>query len=738
YFRNELAVLQALSSTVQRDPTASHYRFQDDPYLTPRTASEFKLFSLSQESGRNAAKYIINTYPNFFLKDYAEPHIPCLMPESLQPKVTEVCEAGLRELIHLRKVRSAVDMYDRLLQAGTVVSLELTNNLLDLICFYGDQDPVQGDQAEPEKTAEGEVVQDPAPRRKEGRFRKSDSLHRTWRKDNNAERIFHLMPERNERSYGALIRGMVKYGAHSKAFDLYTDMQNNRMAADVHAFNALIAAAPEVRQKYSEKWDLIAEMLKQMNKLGVRPTLLTFNTVLKSLLRCGPLSRALVLQVLGEMKALGIEPSLATYYHILVAFYRQGEWGFIPKNKYSLGMVPLCIHLYLHTPARWEPGRSVLIVLLCLQCCSLKDLGLAYRVHSLLNVGDNWKLLGNPSREGFYYGSLFNLVCMMENIGVVLQWYRDLVPSLFYPNSHTMRDLLQALDADNRLDLIPEIWKDVKQLGLATVSGDLAEEVLALMARDEHSPEIQESFANCALAVKAVYGHGEQSQATLDFTASALCNMATILLAAGRTDQAWEILQLFKANNRVPSEKLLDEFLNSAKSGSNSEQAVTLVQMSSSFSLPATARLAQRVEQEFDLSEEQKKALQDVEATILSDAARLSAQLVHELRRQLQVAVLDAVGGVREQFERIHVVGRELGGRRHLLRLEKKHRLQAVARLVDHGDAARQFADAIEAGAQRGLAVDTALQRLFGQRRGERLCKLVLATAVSDGLDGAR
>uniref|UniRef100_A0A8C9S1Q2 Small ribosomal subunit protein mS39 n=1 Tax=Scleropages formosus TaxID=113540 RepID=A0A8C9S1Q2_SCLFO len=621
YFRNELAVLQALSSTVQRDPTASHYRFQDDPYLTPRTASEFKLFSLSQESGRNAAKYIINTYPNFFLKDYAEPHIPCLMPESLQPKVTEVCEAGLRELIHLRKVRSAVDMYDRLLQAGTVVSLELTNNLLDLICFYGDQDPVQGDQAEPEKTAEGEVVQDPAPRRKEGRFRKSDSLHRTWRKDNNAERIFHLMPERNERSYGALIRGMVKYGAHSKAFDLYTDMQNNRMAADVHAFNALIAAAPEVRQKYSEKWDLIAEMLKQMNKLGVRPTLLTFNTVLKSLLRCGPLSRALVLQVLGEMKALGIEPSLATYYHILVAFYRQ---ALSPSTLSRTMLTTDLLHSMMDEISgkvfdALDPDDVYFFNYAMNICCSLKDLGLAYRVHSLLNVGDNWKLLGNPSREGFYYGSLFNLVCMMENIGVVLQWYRDLVPSLFYPNSHTMRDLLQALDADNRLDLIPEIWKDVKQLGLATVSGDLAEEVLALMARDEHSPEIQESFANCALAVKAVYGHGEQSQATLDFTASALCNMATILLAAGRTDQAWEILQLFKANNRVPSEKLLDEFLNSAKSGSNSEQAVTLVQMSSSFSLPATARLAQRVEQEFDLSEEQKKALQDVEATSDSD-----------------------------------------------------------------------------------------------------------------------
>lgn len=35
-----------------------------------------KLFSLSQESGRNAAKYFISTYPKYFQKDYAQPHIP--------------------------------------------------------------------------------------------------------------------------------------------------------------------------------------------------------------------------------------------------------------------------------------------------------------------------------------------------------------------------------------------------------------------------------------------------------------------------------------------------------------------------------------------------------------------------------------------------------------------------------------------------------------------------------------
>lgn len=35
-----------------------------------------KLYSLSQESGKSAAKYFINTNPKFFTKDFAEPHIP--------------------------------------------------------------------------------------------------------------------------------------------------------------------------------------------------------------------------------------------------------------------------------------------------------------------------------------------------------------------------------------------------------------------------------------------------------------------------------------------------------------------------------------------------------------------------------------------------------------------------------------------------------------------------------------
>lgn len=44
--------------------------------------------------------------------------------------------------------------------------------------------------------------------------RPSDLLKFTWKGNNNAERIFDLLPEKDTRCYSALIRGMVKVGFH--------------------------------------------------------------------------------------------------------------------------------------------------------------------------------------------------------------------------------------------------------------------------------------------------------------------------------------------------------------------------------------------------------------------------------------------------------------------------------------------------------------------------------------------
>ncbi|KAI2644332.1 Pentatricopeptide repeat domain-containing protein 3, mitochondrial [Labeo rohita] len=554
------AVLQALASTVNRDSTASDYRFQDDPYLTPKTSSEFKLFSFSQESGRNAAKYFINTYPKYFQKDYAQPHIPCLMPETLKAQIEEVSEAALIERIQMRKVKAAVDLYDQLLQAGTSVSLDVTNQLLDLICFYGD-------------------------------------------KNNNAERIFALLSEPNTHSYSALIRGMVKYGAYSKAFSIYTDLLNNRLKADVHTFNALITAAPEVKEKYNEKWELIVDLLKQMAEQKVKPNLLTLNTVLKTLRRCGTLGKSQAFPVISEMKALSIEPSLASYNHLLAIFYKPGAP--IQGQTDVLQEVMNEVSRKSFTPQ--DPDDAQFFITAMRICLDTKDMEQAYRVHELLGVGENWRLLGNDFQQNIYY-----LLCMMENIDMVLKWYRDLVPSVYYPSSNVMRDLLQALDTDNRLDLIPQIWKDIKQLGHGNRQ-KLVEELLTLMAREKHNQEVQESFAQCALDIKKMYDAGDRGKVMLNWTATSLSDLISVLLAAQRRQDAWEMLKLFKTHNRVPSEELLNKFLTCIKESGDVNQAVELVQISAGFCLPETPKLIQRVQQEFELSEQQKNILSDLE-----------------------------------------------------------------------------------------------------------------------------
>uniref|UniRef100_A0A668UU78 Small ribosomal subunit protein mS39 n=1 Tax=Oreochromis aureus TaxID=47969 RepID=A0A668UU78_OREAU len=594
------AVLEALASTVSRDPTAYPYQFQDDPYLSPRTSTEFKLFSLSQESGRSAAKFIINNNPKLFTKDFAEPHIPCLMPETVSLRLEEVSEEALKERITLRKVTAAVDMYDQLLQAGTTVSMETTHSLLDLICLYSDRDPVQDGEPQTDNAEFGEELK----KRKARVRRASDFLKFTWKENNNAERIFNLLPERDTRCYSALIRGMVKHGAYAKAFSMYTDMLNNRLTADVHIFNALISAAPDVRDKFNERWDLIAELLNQMNQQKVRPNLLTFNSVLKSLRRCGFLAKTQALHTLNEMKALGIAPSLASYDHILAVFYKSASSA--QNNTDILQEVIAELEGRIFTCQ--DPDDVLFFSSAMRICLDSKDLELGYKIQSLVDVGENWRLLGDSFQQSIYYGRFFNLLCMMEHIDVVLKWYKQIIPSLYYPNPQGMRDLLQALDTDSRLDLLPSIWKDIKTLGHDN-KPDLVEELLGLMAREKHSPEVQESFAACALDVKSVF----DLRPSIEWSAASLSHITTLLLRANKTRQAWEMLQLFKARNRVPSEGLLNNFLSVCHSDGDPQKAVELVQLSAAFCLPTTWRLAKRALAEFDLTEEQRAILSELE-----------------------------------------------------------------------------------------------------------------------------
>ncbi|XP_065747208.1 small ribosomal subunit protein mS39 isoform X2 [Phocoena phocoena] len=604
---DKVAVLQALASTVHRDATAAPYAFQDDPYLIPTSSMESHSFLLAKKSGENAAKFIINSYPKYFQKDIAEPHIPCFMPEYFEPQIEDISEAALQERIKLRKVKASVDMFDQLLQAGTTVSLETTNSLLDLLCYYGNQEPStnynfqQREQAEElEEATEGSNEK---PKKKAGH-----QLGVTWRAKNNAERIFALMPEKNAHSYCTMIRGMVKHRAPMQALNLYTELLNNRLRADVHTFNSLIEATAFVaNERLEEKWNNILDLLKQMVAQNVKPNLQTFNTILKCLRRFHAIGKLPALQTLREMKAIGIEPSLATYHYIIQLFYQHEN----PSKGSSLIIYDIMNELTGKKFSPKDPDDDMFFQSAMRVCSSLRDLELAYQVHDLLNTGDNRKFIGPDHRRNFYYSKFFGLLCLMEQIDVTLKWYKDLIPSVFFPHSQTLIDLLQALDVANRLELIPQIWKDSKEYG-HTFRRDLKEEILMLMARDRHPPEV--AFADCAADIKSTYESQDARQTAPSWLASSLNHIAVLFLRAGRTQEAWKMLGLFRKHNKIPGNELLNEFMDSAKASGSAAQAIEIVKLAGAFSLPICESLTQRLMADFTLSQEQKEALGDLTA----------------------------------------------------------------------------------------------------------------------------
>lgn len=397
--------------------------------------------------------------------------------------------------------------------------------------------------------------------------------------------------------------------------NLYTELLNNRLSADVYTFNALIEAKTFIpNEKFEEKWNDILDLLRHMVAQKVKPNLQTFNTTLKCLRKFHSLGRLPALQILREMKHIGIEPSLATYHHIIHLFYPRGSSIKIP----SLIIYDIMNELEGRTFSPQDLDDDKFFQSAMTVCSSLRDLELAYQLHGLLNTGDNRKLIGPDSQRKAYYSKFFSLICSLEQIDVTLKWYKDLIPSVFLPHSQIFIGLLQAVDVANRLEMVPQIWKDSKEYG-HTFRGALREEVLMLMARDKHSPELQVAFADCAADIKSTYENQDARQTALDWPANPLHYIAFLFLRGGRTQEAWKMLTLFKKHNKIPRNELLEEFMDTAKASSSTTLAIEVVKLASAFSLPISESLAQRVMMDFTVDPEQKEALSNLTALNSSD-----------------------------------------------------------------------------------------------------------------------
>ena len=82
--RGPTEILEALAGTVGKDYSAPHYRYHDDPWLIPYKLGNKRDYTLAKESGKNAAKFIMNQHPDLFEHNRIEADPPAT---AFQPRV---------------------------------------------------------------------------------------------------------------------------------------------------------------------------------------------------------------------------------------------------------------------------------------------------------------------------------------------------------------------------------------------------------------------------------------------------------------------------------------------------------------------------------------------------------------------------------------------------------------------------------------------------------------------------
>lgn len=73
--RGPTDILRALASTVNTDYTAPHFKYHDDPFFIPASNIAKRTYALAKESGKKAAKYFLEKYPDSFINNPAEPNV---------------------------------------------------------------------------------------------------------------------------------------------------------------------------------------------------------------------------------------------------------------------------------------------------------------------------------------------------------------------------------------------------------------------------------------------------------------------------------------------------------------------------------------------------------------------------------------------------------------------------------------------------------------------------------------
>ncbi|KAH8284547.1 hypothetical protein KR018_004103 [Drosophila ironensis] len=591
--RSPTDLLQALAGTVGRDSTAPHYKYHDDPFLIPMSNASKRTYAMSKESGRKAANWIKEQHRDLFLHEEAQPAIEKFAPSMVYTEESPVDEGSLSQLIAQGELKDAVLVYNLLEQKGVAISSELKQSLLELVCFYNNEEPLPEEYIEERWFLQNN--------------RRRERSSKTWKDGDLAEKLYEQIEPKTPQSYAALIRGMAKYLQCERAYALLQEAGEKGIQLDTNTFNSIIQIVSLLKDTAEQRWQLCTELLQEMSQQKLQPNLGTLNAVLECISTFGnfKLARSAALQVLPEFKQLGVSPSLGSYYYLLIIFCRE-------RGPVSHIIVDILNDIAGQEIQIQHPKDTYFFATAMDVCRNhLHDKSLAKKVNELLHTGKNYDLVGDSFKESIYYRNYLALLCQTETIEDFMQTYDLLVPNIYIPEPGIMEEILRAIEANGAIEHVPRIWSDMVVFD-HTHRESLLLSVLRIMVDNKPSAEVpahQELPEQCAKVALDMYEKVEEAIKRLrkvSFTGQMLGDILALLVRGGNFEKAIDVFSHIDKNQHripgTPAESALQEFVEACVQNKSPSQALAAIQYVVENNMESTA-LARRIHDGFTLNE---------------------------------------------------------------------------------------------------------------------------------------
>lgn len=365
------------------------------------------------------------------------------MPTVIYTEDSEVDLNSLIETIENVEVTDAILVHRLLTKKGVEISIDLKQQLLELISFYNHEDSVSEDLIEERWFSQSSI----------GKERQ----RKTWKDADLAEQLFAEIEPKSVHSYCALIRGMCKFYQVERGFALYQEALDKDLSIDVETFNAIIQVGNFLKESGDMRFELAQEILRTMAIRNVKPNLGTLNATMSLVSTIGGYrqSRNYALRTLAEFNHLGIDPSLATWYFVLSIFCRE-------RGPVSHVLVDI-LNQIEGKHFQINSTKDTFFFVTAMDVCRnhLADKDLAKRLDALLHNGNNYDLIGDSYKESIYYRHFLGLLCSTEPLDTFMQTYNKLVPNIYTPEPGIMSEILKHVDINGAIDVLPKLWSDM-------------------------------------------------------------------------------------------------------------------------------------------------------------------------------------------------------------------------------------------------------------------------------------